>query len=111
MNFSTQSSLTWYSGSVSKSHTVGNRSPAQRHAGISDISSWSLPIVDAAFLGPFRGHCGVDDHGVQPVPVVAVEARAQQQAVRAAAGSRLAPAADCQRGQQPQGKLINQPQE
>ena len=34
MNFSTQSSFAWYSGSVSKSHTVGHRSPAQHRAGI-----------------------------------------------------------------------------
>ena len=36
MNFSTQSSFAWYSGSVSKSHTVADQSPAQRRAGLVD---------------------------------------------------------------------------
>jgi hypothetical protein len=36
MNFSTQSSFAWYSGSVSKSHTVANHSPAQRRTGLVD---------------------------------------------------------------------------
>jgi hypothetical protein len=66
--------------------------------------------LDQTPLTALRCDHAVNDHCMQFVPMWALESRAHQQAICAAAGSSLAPSTDGKRGNQPAGKLIDENQ-